>query len=172
LHFGGATPTEGNAYLETAWSLEGTHCFNTEDFESELATCPSMGQNDEALLWPVIELPNAEQEGGLGTAVVGGYVYRGSDLPAALRGRYVFGVFSSGEDSTQSQLFVAGDEDDSGDDLWPLERVAPADSADGSLPYFLKGFGQDEAGELYALVTSAAGPSGESGQVLKLVPAP
>jgi glucose/arabinose dehydrogenase len=152
--------------------LEGTHCFNAEDFDSPLATCANTGQGAEDLLWPVIELANTGQEGGLGTAVVGGYVYRGSDLPAELRGRYVFGVFSSGQDSTQSQLFVAGDEDGTGDDLWPIERVAPVDSMDGSLPYFLKGFGQDEAGEIYVLVTSEAGPSGESGQVLKLAAAP
>jgi hypothetical protein len=102
--------------------------------------------------------------------VVGGYVYRGSELSGDLVGRYVFGVFSKGEDSPSGQLFVASDEDESGDDLWPVQHLAVSDAADGSLPYLLKGFGQDGAGELYLLVSSEAGPAGSSGEVIKLTP--
>jgi hypothetical protein len=35
----------------------------------------------------------------------------------------------------------------------------------------LKGFAQDDAGELYVLVSTEAGPTGQSGEVLKLTPA-
>jgi glucose/arabinose dehydrogenase len=150
------------------WSiLEGTHCFDATDFANPLASCASTGAAGEDLSWPVIELPNSALDGGLGTAVVGGYVYRGSDL-AELDGRYVFGVFSKGEDDPNGQLFVASDEDDTGDDLWPVEHLAVSDSADGTIPYLLKGFGQDVAGEIYLLVSSQAGPTGTSGEVIKL----
>jgi glucose/arabinose dehydrogenase len=151
--------------------LEGTHCFDAENFENALGSCASKGQSSESLLWPVIELPNSGQEGGLGTAVVGGFVYRGSNLPDEFTGRYVFGVFSKGEDSTHSQLFAANDEDGAGDDLWPIERILLDSSSDGSLPYFLKGLAQDESGEIYVLISSEAGPTGQSGEVLKLTPA-
>jgi hypothetical protein len=103
--------------------------------------------------------------------VVGGFVYRGSNLPDEFTGRYVFGVFSKGEDSTHSQLFAANDEDGAGDDLWPIERILLDSSSDGSLPYFLKGLAQDESGEIYVLISSEAGPTGQSGEVLKLTPA-
>jgi glucose/arabinose dehydrogenase len=147
--------------------LEGTHCFDPTDFANPLASCATTGAAGEDLLWPAIELPNSALEGGLGTAIVGGYVYRGTAL-AELDGRYVFGMFSKGEDSPNGQLFVASDEDGTGGDLWAVEHLAVSDAAEGTLPYLLKGFGQDVAGEIYVLVSSEAGPTGTSGEVIKL----
>jgi hypothetical protein len=63
---------------------------------------------------------------------------------------------------------VAADEDGTGTDLWPVEHLAVSDAADGTLPYLLKGFGQDAAGEVYLLVSTNAGPSGTTGEVVKL----
>jgi len=36
---------------------------------------------------------------------------------------------------------------------------------------FLKGFGEDDAGEIYVLIDSNIGPSGTGGKVLKIVQA-
>jgi glucose/arabinose dehydrogenase len=61
------------------WNLrEGAHCFNA-------ATCDSTGLSD-----PVTEYSHAE-----GCSVTGGYVYRGTTMPA-LQGVYLYGDFCSG----------------------------------------------------------------------------
>lgn len=74
--------------------LEGTHCFNPETPENAPAVCAQVGPAGQPLLWPVIEIPNANLEGGMGQAIIGGYMYRGRAIPA-LAGRYVFGVWST-----------------------------------------------------------------------------
>ena len=42
----------------------------------------------------------------------------------------------------------------------------------GSLPFYLKGMGQDANGEIYITTATALGPSGTSGTVQMLVPEP
>ncbi|MBX3186335.1 MAG: PQQ-dependent sugar dehydrogenase [Labilithrix sp.] len=76
------------------WNVrEGKHCFNA-------TTCPTEGFID-----PVVEYGRAD-----GVSVTGGYVYRGSKLPA-LYGKYVYGDFGSGRiwavDQTPEGAFVA-----------------------------------------------------------------
>jgi hypothetical protein len=44
-------------------------------------------------------------------------------------------------------------------------------STPNDLGYYLKGFGQDNDGEIYLAVSKFAGPSGNVGRILKLVPA-
>jgi glucose/arabinose dehydrogenase len=62
--------------------LEGTHCFNPE------TNCRKV----ENLIDPVTEY--AHEQGRC--SVTGGYVYRGTKIPA-LQGTYIFGDFCSGE---------------------------------------------------------------------------
>ena len=88
-------------------------------------------------------LPRAEYAHDLGCAVIGGFVYRGSEMPE-LRGWYVYGDFCSG------RVWAVDARSDSG-------AVIPL--ADTNLP--IASFAQDNAGELY-LVTFA-------NQVAKLV---
>ena len=76
---------------------------------------------------PVAEYPRTE-----GTAVTGGYVYRGSAIPG-LAGRYVFGDFGSGK-------------------LWHIAADTPPTMVmSGGLQTGLSisSFGEDLAGELY-----------------------
>ena len=94
------------------------------------------------LVWPV-----AEYSHSVGNAVTGGYVYRGSAIPA-LRGFYVFGDFGSGH--VWAMKGPTG----------PRQALAGADQA----TTHVSSFGQDAAGELYVVSLD--------GSVFKVVPAP
>jgi glucose/arabinose dehydrogenase len=108
-----------------------------------------------------------------GISVTGGYVYRGSAIPG-LVGKYVFADFSMsfsiplgrmlGMEETAPEVFALANLDVLG--------VNP-------VPYFIQGFGQDDAGELYVLArktlpVSAPNPATglPSGSILKIVPVP
>lgn len=106
--------------------------------------------------------PVAEYDHDEGLSVIGGYVYRGSALPE-LEGRYVFGDFSNGFASPNGRLFYLGVEDSI--------QEFQIGTGDRPLGAYLKGFGQDAGGELYVMVSQEAGPSGTSGEVLRIVPA-
>ena len=80
----------------------------------------------------------AQYSHALGNAVTGGYVYRGSAIPA-LRGWYVFADFASGHVWTKKGPGGA-------------RQVLPG--ADGKVTQ-IASFGQDASGELY--VVSLAG---------------
>ena len=99
--------------------------------------------------------PVAQYDHDDGTAIIGGYVYRGSSIPA-LRGQYVFGDTSRRLNNAHGRLFTT-----SGAKSGP-HRVA--ELTDGPLDVQLIGFGQDEDNELYALVFEP----GVSGQVLRI----
>jgi glucose/arabinose dehydrogenase len=116
------------------WSAyEGTHVY-----KANLAAA----LNKSALVWPVTQYSHS-----VGYAVTGGYVYRGSAIPA-LRGYYVFGDYGTGR-------------------VWAMKgphgtrvRLPGADGAAGHIP----SFGQDAAGELYI--------ASFNGSVYKIVPGP
>ena len=112
---------------------------------------------DPSLIDPVLQYDHEE-----GLAVVGGFLYHGTQVPP-LRGQYVFGDFSRQFRSPDGRLFVA--------DLW-LGQIQELLVGDDRRPLglFLKGMGQDLEGELYVLASSASGPYGETGVVLKIVP--
>src|SRR5256885_862504 len=61
-------------------SMEGMHCFN-----------PSSGCNQSGLILPIIEYNHSE-----GNAVIGGFVYHGSNIPS-LQGIYFFADFGTGK---------------------------------------------------------------------------
>jgi hypothetical protein len=120
----------------------------------------------DPLVDPVIEYANARQEGGLGLAVVGGYVYRGSALPQ-FHGRYVFGDWSESFGGPPTgKLFVAKQRKQG---LWQMEQLRIATSPNGELGHRVLGFGQDSDGELYVLTTDNVGPAGTTGKVFMLV---
>jgi len=99
------------------WNImEGDHCFN-----------PPTGCDMTGLTLPISEYDHSQ-----GTAVIGGYVYHGSAIPA-LRGLYIFGDLSSGN-------------------IWYLREGPPGTFTQTLLmnsPETLSSFGQDSAGELY-----------------------
>lgn len=101
------------------WNImEGTHCFS-----------PPSGCNQTGLTPPIVEYSHAE-----GSAVIGGFVYRGQDLPT-LRGAYIFGDFGSGT-------------------IWGLTEN-PANTWTRSVllrtGMNISSFGQDQNGELYVV---------------------
>ena len=110
---------------------EGTHVY-----DSEVAGT----LDNSSLTWPVSQYGRS-----LGSSVTGGYVYRGSAIPA-LRGFYLFADFGSGH-------------------VWAKKGPGGArralSGADGQATQ-ISSFGQDASGELY--VVSLAGP------VYKIVP--
>jgi glucose/arabinose dehydrogenase len=149
------------------WNIrEGTHCFDPQDETMEPAACPSEGWNGESLLPPILEYPNADAEGGIGVAVVGGFVYRGAAMPD-LVGDYVFGDFSASFEAPMGSLF-AGDRADDG--TWSMRRLSISGNAGSSLERYLLGLGQDSLGEIYALTSDEPGPRGTTGRVFRIVP--
>ena len=99
--------------------------------------------------------PIAQYDHDDGTAIIGGYVYRGSSIPA-LSGQYVFGDTSRRLNNAHGRLFAT-----SGAKTGPHQVV---ELRDGPLDVQLIGFGQDQDRELYALVFEP----GVSGQVLQI----
>jgi hypothetical protein len=103
--------------------------------------------------------PIAQYDHDDGHAVIGGYVYRGSRI-TALAGRYIFGDFGSSS-ASRGRLFYL----DAGNVIKELRIGA----SDRSLGYWIKGFGEDASRELYVMVSENSGPTGNTGQVLKIV---
>ena len=153
------------------WNVkEGTHCFDAENPSESPAECPDVVESGvragDPLLDPVIEYANARQEGGLGLAVVGGFVYRGSVLPQ-FRGRYLFGDWSESFGGPPSgKLFVAMPRKQG---LWKMQQLRITTSPTGELEHRVLGFGQDTEGEVYVLTTDNVGPAGTTGKVFKLI---
>ena len=139
---------------------EGFHCFDPFNPGDPPLTCPDTGPLGEPLLDPIAEYDHDD-----GIAVIGGFVYRGSRSPG-LVGKYVFGDFS--------RSFFAGD-----GRLFCLEPVPGGEIeefqiSDADVPYghYLKGFGEDEDGEVYVLGSDDLGPFGTSGIVERITTPP
>jgi uncharacterized protein (TIGR03118 family) len=104
--------------------------------------------------------PIAEYDHADGSVVIGGYVYRGSQV-AVLQDRYVFGDWGS-FGAPSARLFNL----DPNSVIKEL-RIGLADRPTG---FWLRGFGQDADGELYVFGSTVLGPTGDTGQMLKIVP--
>jgi len=98
--------------------MEGAHCY------APPAGCDRSG----------LALPVAEYDHTLGCSITGGYVYRGTRLPA-LVGRYVFGDYCSG------RIWVLTE---TARDRWTMAQVLRTNLRIAS-------FGEDQAGELYVV---------------------
>jgi hypothetical protein len=132
--------------------MEGTFPFDavTGTVSGEMTYLPG------GLIDPVAQYDHDE-----GITVVGGFIYRGSAIPE-LWGKYVFGDFSSGFFLADGRLLYA--------DLGTgLIREFTVGVDDRKLGLYVKGFGQDAAGELYLLAGTNLGPFGTGGVVLKIV---
>jgi glucose/arabinose dehydrogenase len=155
--------TKGGNY---GWNVkEGTHCFDTDSDLLERPSCPSMDSAGKPLIDPVIELVNTANPkgGGVGVAIIGGFMYRGSALPA-LQGKYIFGMLSTGENAN-GKVFTANP---AVSGMWSVSPLA-LNGLPTDLGQFLKSFGEDQSGELYLLTSATEGPQGTSGKVYKLV---
>lgn len=151
------------------WAVrEGTHCFERAHAFDPPKDCPRIDALGEVMRDPIVEYPNWSvtrpwskvEAAPMGTASVGGFVYRGKALPA-LYGKLVFGDFSTAIEKPSGQVFVATPPLSWGA-LWPFERLMELDQR-------LHSLGEDSDGELYMLTTALGIPVGNSGKVWKLV---
>jgi glucose/arabinose dehydrogenase len=155
--------TSGGNY---GWNVkEGTHCFSTDDDKTIRPSCPMTDSAGKPLIDPVLELVNSANPagGGVGIAIIGGYVYRGTAL-SAWQGKYIFGMLSV--DGQPTGKVFSADMTTSG--MWSYSAVA-FDTLTNNLGTYLKGFGQDQSGEMYILTSDQIGPQGTSGKVYKII---
>jgi glucose/arabinose dehydrogenase len=148
------------------WRIrEGAHCLDIEEPLTPLASCAPEGENGDLLVDPVLEYTHTE----IGVAVVGGFVYRGSGIPA-LDGRYVFADFSRQwtTDPPIGRGSVMAAEPAATGQQWSFRELV---IGEGQTPNFITGIGQDAAGEIYLMVREELGPEGTTGRVLRIVPA-
>ncbi len=127
---------------------EGSFLFN----KSNASITPDPNP-DPALTDPVLQYSHED-----GSAIIGGFVARGTAVPA-LSGQYVFGDFLS-PDTDSGRLFYS-------DFVGGLTQELRIGDPERNLGLFLKGFGQDAAGEVYAL-----GDGAGVGVVYKIVSVP
>jgi glucose/arabinose dehydrogenase len=129
-----APPSEGAGRgANYGWSImEGSHCFRES------------GCDRAGLTLPALEYDHSE-----GCSVTGGYVYRGSAVPA-LQGHYFYGDYCQG----WVRSFRYSDGSVTFPTSWP--SLAPGGP--------ILSFGEDAAGELYVLE--------QGGRVLRMVPDP
>lgn len=174
------------------WNVrEGTHCFDTADVRNPPEDCPDETPADvrggEQLRDPIIEYPQEHDGITYGSAVIGGYVFRGDSM-ADLHGSYVFGDWSKDpHGDPRGALYAANPPGETDDihpyneerDLWQVRELVletdedePTDiGEDGSLNRYVSGFGR--AGEdIYVLTTATSEIAGETGTVHRLVPPP
>jgi glucose/arabinose dehydrogenase len=149
------------------WRIrEGAHCLDIENPLADTTGCPTEGDDGNPLIDPVIEYTHA----GVGIAVVGGYVYRGTALPA-LQGQYVFADYTpdwtTPDPDPHGTLLVATPAADTSTP-WPWRRLSVADDALNH--FFVTGMGEDAAGELYVMARHQFGPIGQTGFVFRIVP--
>jgi glucose/arabinose dehydrogenase/plastocyanin len=136
---------------------EGANCFDPFNPEVHLPSCNSNGMID-----PIVEYTQAD--GGI--SIIAGYVYRGQALPG-LHGTYFFGDFSLGFASPNGHLYYL-EAPARGTSPEILQLRLGAD--DEPFGRFLKGMGEDEDGEVYALASTVLGPTGTTGVVLRIGP--
>ena len=151
------------------WPIrEGTRCYDRQQPLDPPETCARAGERGWPIRDPVIEYFNrnvlesdidAEPSG---TAVVGGYVYRGEALPG-LVGRFVFADYSLDPQEPSGVVYVSGPEGDVAT-TWPIRELVRVDGR-------AQGMGRDDDGELYLLTREAFAPSGQTGRVFRLAPA-
>lgn len=103
--------------------------------------------------------PTLQYDHDEGLSVMGGYVYRGSDLQN-LVGSYVFGDWSTDFGTPRGRLFYS-------DDMQTIREFKIRGQAD--LGLFLNGFGQDQNGELYIVGNTTGTPTDTTGVLRKIV---
>jgi hypothetical protein len=155
------------------WNLkEGSFCFDPNGAGPGFAF-PCVVE-PPGLIDPIAEYDTADDltNNDEGRAVIGGFVYRGSDIDALI-GKYVFGDFSRftgpGIPNNDGRLFYLDTVD-----IFEFQLVGQDD-----LGLALLGFGQDANGELYVLANATGVPFGTgpdlgvpTGVVLRIAQAP
>ncbi|MDX6320844.1 MAG: hypothetical protein QOF52_702 [Propionibacteriaceae bacterium] len=133
---------------------EGSFVFQPSAFDLKGARSDAFVSRNAPGLKDFVD-PVAQYDHDDGTAIIGGYVYRGTESPA-LAGQYIFGDTSRRLNNAHGRLFAT-----SGTKTGPHKVV---ELRKGPLDVQLIGFGQDASRELYALVFEP----GATGDVLHI----
>src|SRR3990170_563576 len=124
----------GQNHLEEVDIVERGKNYGWRIMEGTSCHIPETGCSRQGL-----ELPIAEYDRAGGCSITGGYVYRGSRLPA-LAGRYLFGDYCSGRIWALTET---------GTNRWTMTPVLSSDLR-------ISSFGEDASGELYVVDHSGA----------------
>lgn len=152
------------------WPLmEATHCVDRLHPRTPPAQCARTDAMGQALELPVLEYPNMQVASpdsklgieGVGTAVTGARVYRGTAIPQ-LAGKLIATDWSHSFKQPSGQLFVADRLEGSGKP-WPYSLLTHVETR-------VIGLAADRAGELYVLTNETMGPYGDTGKLYKLTP--
>ncbi len=139
------------------WRLkEGSFFFDPNGTSSGFVTSVPTEPIPSGLVEPVAEYDHDD-----GLSVIGGFVYRGSNVPD-LQGLYVTGDF--GFSATSGRLFYM-DPAASTPTLLELQLASPP------FDHALKGFGQSENDELYVFASQSTTPDGSTGKIFKITSA-
>jgi glucose/arabinose dehydrogenase len=160
------------------WNVkEGSFCFDPNvagpGFAFDQEPCPN---EPPGLIDPIAEYNTADDldNNNDGRAVIGGFVYRGSAIPA-LDGRYVFGDFSRFTETgvnNDGRLFFLNKKNVVRKNQIKTSKIVEFKIAgQEKLGKALLGFGQDAHGELYVLANDTGVPFGSTGVVLRIAPA-
>jgi glucose/arabinose dehydrogenase len=150
------------------WNIrEGMHCFNPDENTGCYVGGSGTGYRGERLIDPILEYPNlSNRTGGIGSAVIGGYVYRGSAIPF-LYGNYIFGDYNGKRKTVSGRIFFGIPPLRDGD-RWAMDELAIEGRND--LGEYVLAFGQDAELELYLMTSDTGSPTGNTGRVYRLVP--
>jgi glucose/arabinose dehydrogenase len=150
------------------WNLkEGSFCFDPNGtdlgFAFDQEPCPD---EPPGLIDPIAQYNTADDliDNEDGRAVIGGFVYRGSDIPA-LGGRYVFGDFSrfteDGLPNNDGSLFFLNKKNVVRKNQIKTSKIVELHLAGQErLGKAVLGFGQDGHGEVYVLANDTGVPFG------------
>lgn len=164
------------------WSVrEGAHCYDPESRRDPPDDCPTETPDGQPLLGPIIEYPHEHESTAIGSAIIGGGVYRGRTVDV-LEGRYVFGDWSADpHGDPEGKLFAAAPPGPGNTvheyyeehDLWPIVELQIDGERDlgqgGSLNRYIVSMGNDRDGELYVLTGMTSAVAGSSGEVHRIV---
>ncbi len=136
------------------WAIrEGAHCFDPFNPDMPPANCDSTG-----LIDPIAEYTQAEG----GVSIIVGSVYRGTRSPG-LVGTLVLGDFSADFGPTGRLYYLI----EPSPGTYALRQFSIGRGAE-PLGEYLKGLGEDEAGEVYALTSTELAPTGSGGSVYRI----
>ena len=141
------------------WNFrEGSFFFDPNGDEPGFVTINNSG-GPANLVDPIAEYDHDE-----GVSVIGGFVYRGANLPG-LYGRYIFADWSQEFFGNNGRLMHLVGGGPAGMQIRELLPMNPVDMSP-------LGFGQDSNGELYVMANSTGTPSGLTGVIYRLDPGP
>lgn len=148
--------TNGGNY---GWRLkEGTFYFDPNGGSDGLVVTEPVAPDPGNLIDPIAEYDHDD-----GIAIVGGYVYRAGAI-SSLQGLYVFGDFGTGFGSPSGRLFYLN--------ISNQLKEMTLSPTDDPLNLYVKGMGQDSAGNVYLCASDNLGPYGTGGKVYRLTTPP